>query len=207
MELLLTSQVYKERKWEPLSLLVCPRFTWSDRVLYRISSKTFARLIDHPDERGSTYLWNVCLLWRNYTAIYPTRLWNLKSHITILNHQQYLFKCQRALCVCVCVCVYIYIYIFIYIHISPSATEFRSLPVPTSRLGDLILRLIGGRLLSLSLLSICLSNLSNLPIYLSKHTWQQMQDTDHHPVTIDNYSYDSDIECSLNFIKVQRTII
>jgi hypothetical protein len=32
-----------------------------------------------------------------------------------------------------------------------------------------------------------------------KHTWQQMQNTDYHPITADYYSYDSDIEFSLNF--------
>jgi hypothetical protein len=43
--------------------------------------------IYHPDDRGNTHLWNVCLLQRDYTVLYPRRLssWSVSLFVRLLN--------------------------------------------------------------------------------------------------------------------------
>jgi hypothetical protein len=58
----------------PLFPLVCPTYTWSDKFLY--SQQNFSGWhIHHPDDGGSTHIWNVSLFQWDYTALYPGRLY------------------------------------------------------------------------------------------------------------------------------------
>jgi hypothetical protein len=56
-----------------LSPLVWPSFTWSDQFLY-FQQSFHAWLIHHPDDGGSTHLWNVGLLQQDYIVLYPRKL-------------------------------------------------------------------------------------------------------------------------------------
>jgi hypothetical protein len=76
-EISLTWRERKERNWlafsSPLSPLVWPSFTWSDRFLY--FQQTFCvQLIHWPDDRDSMHLCNIGLLQWNYMALYPRKL-------------------------------------------------------------------------------------------------------------------------------------
>jgi hypothetical protein len=76
----------------PLTPLVCPSFSWSERFQY-FQLIFGARLIHNPDGGDSTHSWNVGLLQRDNTALYPRKLPFSCSHTRDpeISHRNFLF--------------------------------------------------------------------------------------------------------------------
>jgi hypothetical protein len=59
-----------------------------------------ARPIYHPDDDGSTHLWNVCLLERDNTAIYPRKLPSSAVVLLIISLKDYVIITGSSIIIC-----------------------------------------------------------------------------------------------------------